>query len=284
MKSRLFALLSLVAILALSLPALAKRTTVAAKMPATLRAEAKDDAASVGTVKKGENLTVLGASGDWSNVQTTAGKKGWVKTTVVSDKKASLDSMNTDTTTIAAAENTTASAIRGKGVKRKTAVVGTSALPAATLKAVTDELKGIPQVTVVDSHVEKTALTGEAAAKKAGAAKKADLVVFVSALANGALSYEFADLKSGSILAKGETKGADAKDAAREVQEALSQALVPPAAATTSSSGAMAHPNAPLTPATDDCVKKCVDRNQMKASTLDSIKADCEKECAQPAK
>ena len=270
MKARLVTLLTLLAMFTLALPALAKRPAVAAKTTATLRATASDTAASAGTVKKGDMLTVLGTQADWSNVSTAAGKKGWVKTSVVSDAKTA--SANSDTTTIAAAESTTEGAIRGKGVKRKTVIVGTGDVTLATANQVADAARKIPQVTVVDTRVDAKGSTGGVAGAHAlGDAKGADVVVVLtSGKSVGQTSYEIVDLKKDVVIATGMTKSS-----AAEIGDALNAALLGNApAAETSPAAATASPAA-----SDDCVKKCVDANQMKASTLDAIKADCAKQC-----
>ncbi|HVO31176.1 MAG TPA: SH3 domain-containing protein [bacterium] len=243
MKARLVALVSLFSLLLLvAAPALAKRQSVAAKATATVRADADDGADSVATVKKGDMLTILGSKGDWTNVQTKDGTQGWVKSSVVSEKKASFDSMGTSSTTVAAAEGSTEGAIRGKGVKRKTVVVGTGGLPIDVVKSVATRLGKIPQVTVVDQQAQKKAAEGSPAggvdgAGKSAAAKKGDLVVALAAGENQSLLYEIVDLKKKAVIGSGTAAGADELGTA--VEKAL---LAAPAAAspTATSAGAAA--------------------------------------------
>src|SRR5688500_16226471 len=71
-------LLLLAAATLFAAPALAKRSKVPAIEAGTVRETPAADGKVVVEVKKGDNLLVLGKQGDWSQVMTDGGKKGWV--------------------------------------------------------------------------------------------------------------------------------------------------------------------------------------------------------------
>ena len=182
----------LVAALVLVLPAVAfaKRQQVTAKTAGVLRAEASDSGKEVAKVAAGDKLTVLTTKDGWVNVATTTGKKGWVPAAVVPDVKMTSSTVNTgSTTTVAAAEGSTAAAMRGRpGTKKRTVVVG----DAAAIKEVGEALRANPKLDVID----------------------ADYVVIVRKADDGSLQYELADLKKGETsVTKTATSPADlAKD------------------------------------------------------------------------
>ena len=121
------------AVLAVPGLAVAKRAQLPALSASSLRAEPKDNAAVVAPVKAGDKLTILESRPDWTQVANAAGKKGWVPTKVVGEVKTTT-AVATGNTQIAAAEGSTAMAVRGKPTPPP-AVVGTSgamATPAAS--------------------------------------------------------------------------------------------------------------------------------------------------------
>src|SRR5262245_21351813 len=115
-------LLVIPAVLLLASPALAGRSKVPALEASVVRAEPKADAAKVVDIKKGDKLMVLGKQGDWSQVSTDAGKKGWVLTKVVS--AGGLAALDPNATNVAAVENDTAMAMRGRPSAPRTVVIG----------------------------------------------------------------------------------------------------------------------------------------------------------------
>ena len=203
------ALFFLVVALLAALPALAGRAKVPALEAATLLAEPKAGAAKVVDIKKGDAVLVLGKQGEWSQVLADGGKKGWVKTSVVS--AGGLDSIDTSSVEVAAAEDSTALAIRAKRNPPKTAIIGVDGLTDAVLKSVADGVKKDSQLKVVDARVDtktKGAATpagGLAGAKLFAKAKRADLVVALrpDTADPARVAYEIVDVKNGKVLGTG---------------------------------------------------------------------------------
>ncbi len=174
--------------LVLLLPAiaLAKRQQVVAKSATVLRDSAADTAKEVAKVAAGDKLTVLSTKGEWANVATAAGKKGWVPLKVVPDAKTTAAvSTGTSSTTVAAAEGSTSAAMRGRPgfAKTRTIVVG----EADAVKQVGDALRANAKLEVLD----------------------ADYVIMVKKAADGSLTYEVSDVKAGTTSAAKAAKSAD---------------------------------------------------------------------------
>lgn len=169
----------LVVVLVLLVPAItfAKRQKVAAKAAASVRATASETAKEVVKVKAGDQVTVLSTKGEWVNVATTAGKKGWLPLKVVPDaKSATTVSTGSADTTIAAAEGSTATAMRGRPAQNKTRILlqGDSDAVAQLREALAKN----PKVEVVEQPV----------------------VVQVTKAADGSLSYTVLDTRAGGAI------------------------------------------------------------------------------------
>lgn len=178
-------LLFAAAVLAVPVLASAKRAQVPAKSATTMRAEPAESAAVVAPVKAGDKLTVIESRPDWSQVANAAGKKGWVPTKVVGEPKGTAK-VATGNTTVAAAEGSTAMAVRGKPGKRRAVVMG-AGLPEASMKKVTDALRGNPKLDVVEP----------------------DVVVMVKPSTGTTHTYEVLDAKTGAVLGAGTAKDLD---------------------------------------------------------------------------
>ena len=268
-----FLLLVVSVVTLFSVPAFAAKKKVAALDGATVRAEAKADAASVIEIKKGDMVTVLGKQGEWSQVLTSDGKKGWVPSKVV--ETGGFGSMDAGGTTVAAAEGTSAIGIRARPSKIRTVVIAAGGTKVADVKALSDLLKKEKELMVVDTRADatikaETPAGGVEGAAKLGESKKADLVIALRKVDGGAMAYEVVDVKNRTVLSTGTTEASkDAKIVTNKVAVVVreSVAKIPSGAAAvsntaastgTSSSGASTaptptpapvatgHPNAPL--------------------------------------
>lgn len=201
-------ILSLLAVtMLLAAPALAKRAKTPALQPAAVLAEPKDGATKVIDVKKGENLMVLGKKGDWSQVMTDGGKKGWVKSSVVS--AGGFDAVDPSSMEVAAAEGDTALAIRARPNPPRTVIIGVGGISDEETKRIADVIKKQEQgLRVLEVRTEKSLAGASPAggldgAKKLAAAKKADLVIALQSGTGDALLYEIVDVKNAKVLANG---------------------------------------------------------------------------------
>lgn len=252
-------LLLLAAMSLLAVPAFAKRSKVPALEAGTIRAEPKADATKVVDVKKGENLLVLGKQGEWSQVQTDGGKKGWILSKAVSTGGlAALDSTATDVT---AAEGDSALAMRGRPFVPRTIVVGMGGLKSDLPKRLGELLTTGRKLKILEVRDEAAAKTGSAAGGLDGAtqlagAKGADLVVAIQAATGDAITYEIVDLKHKAVLGAGTTTTTKPIDeVAAAVAKATEDLVKNPAdtaaapAATSSDAAAAASPAATAAPA-----------------------------------
>lgn len=254
----------LAALTLLAVPALAGRSKKPALTPGVIRAEPNDKAAKVVDVKKGENLMVLGKKGDWSNVQTDAGKKGWVLSSVVSS--GGLEGLDPNATTVAAAEGETAIAMRGRPFVPATVVVGMGGLKNDASKKLGELLKAERKLKILEVRDEAATKTGSAAGGLDGATQlagtqKADLVVAIQAGTGDALIYEIVDLKNKAVLGTGTTTSAkpveEVATAVAKVTAELTKNPADQSAATTPApaAAATAAPAAIASPTPDDAKK-----------------------------
>jgi hypothetical protein len=258
MSRRLAVLVSLVFAFLFASIASAKRPTVPARMDASMKATADDSAAEVVKVKKGDALTTLGSQSGWTKVMTAAGKQGWVKNDVVVDPSKTTAVNTGNTTTVAAAEGSTAGAMRGKPGKLKTIVLATGGTTLDTAKRVADLLRKDTRLDVVDVKTAKEPLAGNGvdAAKQLAAAKKGQLVITVASGAGGSLGWQVIDVRNdGALLGNGATDSTtDPKkpvdDAATAIKAVIpstnAAAVASPAAAASPEASPMMNPNAPL--------------------------------------
>lgn len=189
-------LLLAAAVLAVPVLASAKRAQVPAKSATSMRAEPAESAAVVAPVKAGDKLTLIESRPDWSQVANAAGKKGWVPTKVVGEAKGTAK-VATGNTTVAAAEGSTATAMRGKPGKRRAVVVGAGGLSDEMVKRVAESLRANPKVEVVEP----------------------DVVITVKSAAGTTLTYEAVDPKTGAVLGSGTLT--DANDAGAALTPAI---------------------------------------------------------------
>lgn len=133
--SRSLVRLLLLAAALLAVPgfAAAKRAQLPALSATSMRAEPKESAAVIAPVKVGDKLTVLESRPDWTQVANAAGKRGWIPTKVVGEVKSTAP-VATGNTTVAAAEGSTAMAVRGKPTPPPVVVgtAGTMVTPAGS--------------------------------------------------------------------------------------------------------------------------------------------------------
>ena len=247
----------LAALTLLAVPALAARSKKPALTPGVIRAEPNDKAAKVADVKKGENLLVTGKQGDWSSVQTDAGKKGWVLSSVVSS--GGLEGLDPNATTVAAAEGSTAIAARGRPFVPATVVVGMGGLKSDASKKLGELLKADRKLKILEVRDEAATKTGSAAGGIDGATQlagtqKADLVVAIQAADGDALRYEIVDLKHKTVLGTGTTTSAkpveEVATAVANVTAELTKNPADAAAATTPAPAATVAPaSTPAAPA-----------------------------------
>lgn len=227
MVRRVVLLLS--ALVLFAAPALAKRSKVPALEAGTIRAAPKADADLVVEVKKGENLMVLGKSGEWSQVLTDGGKKGWVLTKVVS--AGGLSDLDMSATTVAAAEGDTAIAMRGRPSPPRAVIVGMGGLKDDATKKLGDLVKGERKLKVLEVREEAATRPGSPAGGLEGATElagthKADVVVAIQAASGDAIQYEIVDLKHKSVLATGTTTTAKPVDEVAAALATATEALV----------------------------------------------------------
>lgn len=237
MFHRLGALLTIAALFLLAPSAQAKRPSVAAAEPATVRAEPDEKGAEVVTVKAGDKLVLLGTRGDWTQVMTAAGKRGWVPSKVVPQEKPSGGASGlkvASSGTVGASEGSTAVAMRGRPtVKKRTLVVGTGNLDLTVVRRVADLLRGDPHLEIVAVRSEAGVKPGSPAGGVEGAEQlaggdKAELVVGLMGSGGASIIYEVVDLKKDAVLVKGGTSDAtDPRIPVEEVAAAVREAVTP---------------------------------------------------------
>ena len=234
-------------------PALAGRSKVPALQPAAVLAEPTEGATKVVDVKKGDSLMVLGKKGEWSQVMTDGGKKGWVKSSVVS--AGGLGAVDTTGMEVAAAEGDTALAIRARPNPPRTVIVGVGGISVEETKRIAEVIKKQEQgLKVLEVRTEKegkgtTPAGGLEGAKVLAASKKAELVIALQPGAADALVYEIVDVKNGKVLANG-----TAAKGEKEPADQLAAAVVTATAELTKSPADAAKPQ--VTPATDGSTTK----------------------------
>lgn len=217
MIRRVVLLLSMFVLLAT--PTFAKRSKVPALEAGTIRAEPKADAAAVLEIKKGDNLLVLGKQGDWSQVLTDGGKKGWILSKVVS--AGGLADLDPNATTVAAMEGDTAIAMRGRPSPPRTLIVSMGGMKGDAAKKLGEIVKSERKLKLLEVREEAATKTGLDGAKELAGAQEADLVVALQSAPGDALTYEFVDLKHKAVLGGGTTT---TKEPAKEVAAALAKA------------------------------------------------------------
>ena len=247
----------LAALVLLAVPALAaKKSKVPALEAGVVLAEPKAGATKVVDVKKGDNLMVIGKQGEWSQVLTDGGKKGWILSTVVS--AGGLSGLDANATTVAAMEGDTALAMRGRPNPPRTVVVGMGGMKNDATKKLGEMLKGERKLKILEVRDEATTKAGSAAGGLEGAtqlagAQQADVVVAIQAATGDALQYEIVDLKHKAVLGTGTTTTAKpVEEVAAAVGKATEEMVKNPAdtSATTPAPAAVASPEATVAPAT----------------------------------
>ena len=240
MSHRFGTLLALAALILVAPVAEAKRPSVAAAEATTVRAEPDEKGAEVVAVKAGDKLVLLGTRGDWTQVMTSSGKRGWVPSKVVPQEKTGGGTSGVKVAssgTVGASEGSTAVAMRGRPtVKKRTLVVGTGNLDLNVVRRVADLLRGDPHLEIVAVRSETGVKGGSPAGGVDGAAQlgggdKADVVVGLMGSGGDSLLYEVVDLKRDVVLAKGGTSDAtDPRIPVEEVAAAVREAVTPPKA------------------------------------------------------
>jgi len=221
MLRHIAAVLILSAAALVSLPAAARKPPTPALADAPLRAQPDDDSRIVAHIKAGDPLTTLGAENGFTRVMTKKGKRGWVHDEVVVAAQTQAG-LGGDTTTLAANEGDTATALRGAGTlgkkKLKTIVVTAAGVSPESAKKLADLLRKDSRLYLLRSiPAEGTPEAGKPLGGLEGAEKIAssqkpdpDLLVGVMAGNGGALQYEVVDLQKKAVLATGEGAGEDA--------------------------------------------------------------------------
>lgn len=221
-------LLLLAAATLLAVPALAKRSKVPALEAGTVRETPAADGKVVVEVKKGDNLLVLGKQGDWSQVMTDGGKKGWVLSKTVS--AGGLAALDPSAMTVAAAEGDTALAMRGRPNPPRTVIVGMGGLESKTTKKLGELVKAERKLKVLEIRDEAGVKGGLAGAKELAAKQPADVVVAIQQGEGTSLKYEVIDLKHSAVLGSG--SGATVEEVAAAVGKMTESLVKNPADAT----------------------------------------------------
>ena len=218
------ALMLLAAATLFATPALAGRAKVPALEAGTVRETAAADGKVVVEVKKGDNLMVLGKRGEWSQVMTDGGKKGWVLSKVVS--AGGLSSLDSSSTVVAAAEGDTAMALRGRPNPPRTVIVGMGGVKSDMVKKLGELVKAEKKLKVLEVKDEASVKAGLEGAKELAGKNPADVVVSLQQDGTS-LKYEVVDLKHAAVLGSG--TGATVEEVAKGVANLTAELVKNPA-------------------------------------------------------